>query len=220
MPFDVFELVLFRELDKFGSDFYFLQVGANDGVMNDSLNPLIRRYGLKGCLVEPLPDIFSELVKNYHDQPQLTFLNCMIGASDGNAIIHRFKRDAPVPAEFYHGLAREDGAYIRSRAEANGLLDYIEATSCRVYSFKSVISELPVKQISMLYIDTEGSDDKIIEAAFKEGVFPSIIQYEWTELPANRRYALKMLLLDHGYRFIDIGADTVCLRNGDAQINN
>ncbi|MCI5117039.1 MAG: hypothetical protein D3913_03595 [Candidatus Electrothrix sp. LOE1_4_5] len=64
----------------------------------------------------------------------------------------------------------------------------------------------------MLYKDTEGSDEKIIKNAFQAGLYPPIIHYEWTEMSIERRYLLKMKLLDNGYRFIDVGADTVCVR--------
>src|SRR5215207_8561123 len=71
MPFDVFELALLKAISDETQDFYFVQIGANDGVMNDSLNPQIRKYGFRGCLVEPMPDVFNILQHNYRDQPQL-----------------------------------------------------------------------------------------------------------------------------------------------------
>jgi FkbM family methyltransferase len=212
MPFDVLELALLKAISHEKQDFYFVQVGANDGVMNDSLNPLIRKYGFRGCLVEPMPDVFNILQHNYRDQPQLDFRNVMIGERDGDAPIHRFKRDAPVRHEFFHGLARQDADYIYTRAKSEGLENYIETVHCRMVTFESLMADLPVRHVSMLYVDTEGRDDSIIDAAFGADVFPPIINYEWTEMPLERRCGLKMRLLDHGYRFVDVGADTVCLR--------
>jgi len=84
--------------------------------------------------------------------------------------------------------------------------------------FQSFIAELPVKQISMLFIDGEGRDDEVIDAAFGAGIFPSIVNYEWTEMPVERRCALKMTLLDNGYRFIDVGSYTVCRREEHAYL--
>jgi len=211
-PFDALELAVQTRLLKEQNAFYFVQIGANDGVLADSLNPLIRKYGLRGCLVEPMRDVFSDLVKNYADQPQLDFRSVMIGNTDGVGKIYRFKRDAPVPAEFFHGLARTDSNYIQQRAESVGLHDSYESVECSMQTFRTFLTTLPTSNISMLYIDTEGSDDQVIEAAFEAGVFPAIINYEWSEMSAERRYLLKMRLLDNGYRFIDIGADTVCLR--------
>jgi len=59
MPFNVFELALLKIIVDKGEQFYFVQIGANDGVIADSLNPLIRKYRLRGCLVEPMRDVFE-----------------------------------------------------------------------------------------------------------------------------------------------------------------
>jgi FkbM family methyltransferase len=211
-PFNALELALQLQILKEGEKFYFVQVGANDGVLADSLNPLIRKYRLRGCLVEPMKDVFHELIDNYSDQPQLDFRAVMIGEADGTGVIYRFKRDAPVPADFYHGLARTDRDYIKRRAVSVGLSGMYESVQCTMQTFNTFMATLPSNNISMLYVDTEGSDDKIIESAFGAGIFPPIINYEWTEMSAEKRFLLKMRLLDNGYRFIDIGADTVCLR--------
>ncbi|MCI5118210.1 MAG: hypothetical protein D3913_09660, partial [Candidatus Electrothrix sp. LOE1_4_5] len=120
-PFDVLELAVRVQLFKKKDDFYFVQIGANDGVLADTLNPLIRKYRLHGCLVEPMKDVFNELKQNYSDQTQLDLREVMIGERNGLGKIHRFKRDAPVPASYYHGLARQDADYIRRKAKAEGL---------------------------------------------------------------------------------------------------
>lgn len=214
LPFDVLEALIFKELARLGDDFYFIQVGANDGVLNDFLNPLIRKYQLKGCLVEPMPDVFELLRKNYADQPQLDFRNVLIGDANGTGTIHRFKRGAAVPADFYHGLARQDGNYIEARARQHGLGDAVEAIYCPMQDFGALLDSLPTRNIALLYVDTEGSDDQVVLAALSAGLHPAIIQYEWTEMPVERRAALKQRLLEFGYRFLDVGADTVCLRVG------
>ena len=210
-PFDVLDVVIQARLKKESQDFYFIQIGANDGVLADSLNPLIRKYGLRGCLVEPMKDFYKDLINNYSDQPQLDFRNSLISDSDGHGEIHRFKRDAPVPA-FFHGLSREDFEYIKKRAISLGLEDHIETVKVEKQSFSSLLKSLDVKSISLLYVDTEGSDDKVINSVFSCGLYPPVIQYEWSEMSLARRHQLKMSLLDNGYRFIDVAADTICLR--------
>ena len=42
-PFDALELVVQLQLCKEKETFYFVQIGANDGVLADSLDPLILR---------------------------------------------------------------------------------------------------------------------------------------------------------------------------------
>lgn len=211
MPFDVLELATAKLAAELGDNFYFVQIGANDGILNDFLRPLIQKYHLKGCLVEPMEDVYHLLQRNYAGQPGLEFRNILIGEVDGKSEIYRFKRDATVPQEFFHGLARQDGEYIRRRAKEVCLEEAVEIVSCEMQTFATFAAGLPVDRIDLLYVDTEGSDDKIVIAALEAGFHPFIINYEWSEMSLERRYALKRRLLDYGYRFIDVGADTVCL---------
>jgi FkbM family methyltransferase len=210
-PFDVLDVVIQARLKKEGADFYFIQMGAHDGVLADSLNSLIRRYSLQGFLVEPMKNFYEDLINNYSDQPQLVFKKKMISESDGYGEIHRFKRDAPV-LDFFHRLARGDFQYIKKRAISEGLEDHIETIKIENQTFPSLLKSPDTKSVSLLYVDTEGSEDKIIYSAFSCGLYPPVIQYEWTAMPPARRHQLKITLLDNGYRFVDVGADTICLR--------
>lgn len=211
-PIDVFDYVLAKHVLETGAKFRFIQVGANDGVYGDSLAPQIRKYHLTGCLVEPIPDIFERLKENYRDSPQLVFCNCMIGSEGGKGEIYRFKPDAPVPHEFYHGLARQDSEYIYRRARGVGLADYVEKVQCIERSFASLIRELGYQSLDLLFIDTEGSDDKIIYQVFAAGFYPKLIHYEWSEMSLTRNCELKTRLVKEGYRFIDLPSDTLCVK--------
>ena len=211
-PFALLDVVIGDRSARRGDAFYFIQVGANDGILADSLNPLIRKHSLRGCLIEPMPDTFERLKANYSDQSQLIFRNVMIGEDDGEGLIHRFLPDADVPQDFYHGLARSDGDYIRKRAASVGLCDQIETLTCPRWSFRTLVSDLGERDIDLLFVDTEGSDDSVIRAAFVADIRPAIIHYEWSEMPIERRCALKQRLLDEGYRFMDVGGDTIALR--------
>jgi hypothetical protein len=58
----------------------FLQIGAYDGLAGDPLRPIVaedeRWYGI---LVEPQPQAFERLQRNYRDAAhRLVFLNCAI----------------------------------------------------------------------------------------------------------------------------------------------
>ena len=45
--------------------FFFVNIGANDGVVADPTYPFIRKYGWRGIAVEPVPYVFDQLKKNY-----------------------------------------------------------------------------------------------------------------------------------------------------------
>ena len=63
-PFDLLDLVVRDYLSK-NEDFYFVQIGASNGIRSDKLYTLICEFHLKGLLVEPLPDQFEELKQYY-----------------------------------------------------------------------------------------------------------------------------------------------------------
>jgi len=65
-----------------------LQIGANDGVMEDPIRESILRLKLPALLVEPLPDLFSRLKTNYADQSQIYFENVAIGQSPGTVNLY------------------------------------------------------------------------------------------------------------------------------------
>ena len=50
-------------------DFFFVNVGANDGVTGDPIYPFIKRYGWQGIAVEPAPPVCERLRANYADLP-------------------------------------------------------------------------------------------------------------------------------------------------------
>ncbi|MCK7538606.1 MAG: hypothetical protein MZV63_50430 [Marinilabiliales bacterium] len=60
-------------LDKYSREHKpvtFLQVGANDGFINDPLHKFIKRDNWNGVLLEPQPDVFNDfLVKLHRKRP-------------------------------------------------------------------------------------------------------------------------------------------------------
>lgn len=75
--FDVLSLVVEKYLAK-QKPFFFVQIGTNDGIQDDPVRKLILTHKLPGLFVEPTPDIFSLLCRNYADLPQLQFANVAI----------------------------------------------------------------------------------------------------------------------------------------------
>lgn len=95
-PFAILPLLI-KEQIATGEPFFFVQVGANDGVWDDPLHDLVLEFHLSGLLIEPLPDIFDKLKHNYRDQPQLLFENVAILSRDGDVPIHRVRNDVDLP---------------------------------------------------------------------------------------------------------------------------
>ena len=54
-------------------DFFFVNVGASDGVVADPIFPFIERYGWHGIVVEPVPYVFAQLQENYRHLENVIF---------------------------------------------------------------------------------------------------------------------------------------------------
>ena len=91
LPFDLFEHVLVKVLHETGPSFRFIQVGANDYLMDGKFSSLIRKYKISGCLVEHIPYYFERLKLNYSDQPQITLCNIMVNTNKNNTENPRLK---------------------------------------------------------------------------------------------------------------------------------
>ncbi len=59
-------------------DFFFLNIGACDGVMGDPVYPLVCKYHWAGIAIEPVPHNFARLEENYRGEPQVILENAAI----------------------------------------------------------------------------------------------------------------------------------------------
>ena len=62
---------------------FFVQVGAMDGVANDPIHKFVIDKVWRGILIEPMPDMFARLQKNYEGCDGLTFVNCAVTDYEG-----------------------------------------------------------------------------------------------------------------------------------------
>ena len=55
-----------------------IQIGANDGLLFDVLNPYIKKFNPSSLLVEPVLENFEKLKKNYNNLDNVKFENSAI----------------------------------------------------------------------------------------------------------------------------------------------
>lgn len=197
------------------ADFFFVQIGANNGVRADPLRSLVVRYHLRGLMVEPLRDVFVELKRNYASETQLAFANVAIATQNGEATLFRFKPEAPVP-DWAHGLATWDGDKIRRIARDWKLDHCVEEARVRTVTFAGLLNEYSITNMALLQIDTEGFDLEVIKMALRTGVRPALVNYEFIHLSLEDRLESCRLLAACGYCFLHGPTDTLAVL-GDGQ---
>jgi FkbM family methyltransferase len=200
---DVLELVVDR-LDPLRSDFFFLQVGANNGEDTDQINAMIRRYNWRGILLEPQRHVFADLVKNYAGCDRLIFENAALAYSDGD------KDFWTVPDHHSHGSFDKR---VLHRSGFKG--PEIEQLSVKTMSIRTLLAKHAVDHIDLLQIDTEGFDFEVIKIILAAGLLPAVINYEHLHLSNSDRSACVLRLGGLGYKMLQAGPeriDTVAYR--------
>ena len=192
-------------------EFFFVQIGANDGIRADDAYNFITRNKLKGIVVEPLKDMFEKLCKNYVYHPQIIKINKAIHSSAKEIPLYRIKSDADVP-DWCHGIASFDKNHLLNKKEH--ILDfdkYIVEESVDCITLDELFTITKTDHISFLQIDTEGYDFEIIKMLDFKKYRPQIIRYEYNLLSKNDNLACIELLNKYGYKFFEDGNNIIAL---------
>jgi len=174
-----FESFLYKYLTK-NKTFTFLQIGANDGVMNDPIYQfnMKNKMAIRGFVLEPLPDIYKSLVKNYKNCPGVKPFNLAIHATESEMILHRVK---PALADSVPYFARGVASFNEEHWKKSTLvpnIDFMERVKVKCISFGSFIKLNSISKLDLLLLDTEGYDYEILMSINFTDIKPRIIRFE------------------------------------------
>lgn len=204
---NVFWLGLRLAMARAGSDFFFVQIGANNGVSDDPIHEFVVKYHLSGVLIEPQPLIFLELRRNYAAEPQLLFENAAISAKDGEAKMYCAKAEDGKPTSGQTTFRREVLQYqIGRRAK-------IEEIKVPTRTFQTLFARHAIRRVDLLQIDTEGFDCEILKLFDFMAYSPTIIRFEHIHLSRRELTEAVTKLTDLGYQLHRDAIDLVAIRN-------
>ena len=211
-PFNVLEFIVADFLSR-NRRFFFVQAGANNGIRWDPLHDLICKHHLAGLLVEPLPDIFDELRKNYAMEPQLSFEGSALAEEEGVQSLFRVKLDAPV-GDWAQGVASFNKLHVINhlKSELEEWEQFIEEVKVPTIPVTTLLQKHSIAEITLLQIDTEGHDFEILKMFLSARMFPEVINFERVNLSFRDQQESRRLLVENGYRFLDVGIDTLAIR--------
>ena len=191
-------------------DFFFVQIGAFDGVTEDPLHDFIVRHEWSGLLVEPQERYFQALCATYADRPRLMLRNVAVGERDEIRPFYRVV--GPGIPEWTAQLASFDTAIILRHEDAETQLrGHLVCEQVQSVSFESLLGE--VDHVDLLQIDAEGYDATLIELFDFARWQPSIVQFEHRHLSLHKHDAAMRRLIQHGYRVAVARFDTVAYRD-------
>lgn len=190
----IFDLVVTTAMLR-NSSFFFIQVGANDGVTNDPIYHLLADFNPHGVLLEPLPGPFEKLRSNYAQCTNLHFENAALSDHCGEKEIFLIK-----PEYAYDGkngkkiipdrLASFDPGHAKRylgktngwSREAIDRRDMITSEKVRSITFDYIFEKYKPHNVDMLVVDAEGYDYSVLKLFDFEKFKPKIIYYEHSGL--------------------------------------
>ena len=180
-PYSVFDFESFLERHLIvHKSLTFVQIGANDGIMNDPLYRFNQNHtaAVSGFVLEPLPDIFMNLVENYRNCPKIIPVNVAIHEENSEMEIYRIKQEhEKALPKFARGIASFDPNHWE-KTKLVPSADYVQSEKVKCISLKNFTREREIHSLDLLLIDTEGHDYAILKAIDFKVLKPKIIRFE------------------------------------------
>lgn len=181
-----------------------VQIGAFDGIQCE------QAYGLRNLilnnfhechLIEPLPDAFEDLKKNYEKSVnQINFYNLAIYDFDGKKDFH------------VNPTTLTESSFVRHTD--------CETISVETRTLSTFLKENNIDKIDGLFLDVEGVEDTIIHQLFETtNIRPKVIRYEFPHLKDNN--SLEKFITSNGYVIMNCMfglGDKVCIKNAILKI--
>lgn len=194
---------------KRNGQFFFVQIGANDGVGTDPIHTNIERHGWNGVLVEPVTHTFAALQRNYAGRAGLRFANVAVAESEGKATM-------------FAGVEMPDGSknplgpmssfcpdVIQKHAWIVDDVDHlVRPTEVQTTTLAKLFQDYDVTELDGLFVDTEGYDKVVLDQLDYDQYRPNFILYEHIHLTHDDQVELTGTLRDQGYELTTLRRDT------------
>jgi hypothetical protein len=204
------------------SNFTILQIGANDGVQDDLIRPLITKYNLKSHLVEPIKEHYQNLCSNYVDFTNVKCHNLAISDIDGEKIMTTIEYDESLPI-WCKGLSTFDitrnflsgfgGYQLKDDLRNSELFNKIKNSRTEIVvstkTLDTFLSENKIDSIDVFVTDAEGHDFIIFNQLDFSKYSPKFIILETHTLSQRDKNVIVKKLVDNGYDILESSWDTV-----------
>ena len=207
-----------------------LQIGANDGKVNDPIFNFCQKYKNETfvVLIEPQVLVAKKLRENYKSHPNANIIIEAFG--DGRPItLYSVKPEFWSQLEIPYasdwpdyraatGVTSEIESHIVSWLVKYGSFthdsasDAIEKTVYPTITTESICEKYPECQnLDLLQVDVEGADDRVTRLVLDAGVRPFLINFESFHLSQDNLEAFVMYLQSKGYECFTRNKDTFCV---------
>lgn len=195
----------------------FVQIGAGDGVSGDPIHVLVLRNSWTGMLVEPVPYLFEQLVRNYAGHSGLRFENCAVAESSGTVPFWYLREsDENGLPPWYNQLGTfKLEILLKHESDVPNLRGLLEKTNVDCKSLRELISGSDSTALDLLLIDAEGYDDAIVKQVDGNAVAPHLVVFERKHLNLCQFNACFDHLTSLGYEIFECHHDALAVRRVD-----
>jgi len=181
-------------------DFFFIEIGANDGKMHDFVFKRVNKQHWRGILVEPVGYYFERLKAHYAGNDHLILENAAIAEQDGTRVLYRVKEGLSYLPAWVNGLGTfRQEVLLKHGWAIPDIHDCMVKEEVRCLTLASLLDKHAVKKLDLLLIDTEGYDYEIIKQIDFNNMAPKIIVFEHKHLSAEDRADCEELLRKNQY---------------------
>ena len=185
-----------------------IQIGANDGKRFDELNYFIKKYKIKSVLVEPIDKYFNELKSNYADLEYVKIENSAISVDD--EIAYLFVVNEKYINKYDEHVKGLNSFDINHLIKHDVKRKHIEKRKIISQTILSLIEKYSIKELDLLYVDTEGYDGKIVYEFVVKTKLKPIIIFEYIHIENKYFTKLINLLNEEKFKFFSINENLVC----------
>ena len=187
---------------------HFVQIGGNDGIMNDPIYEICKKFPdmFHGYIFEPVPEYFLELKKNYKFSNNIYLLNLAINNNAETAKIFKVKKNYLNKLD---DLSKGIASFQKDWWTKSNFVYHpkmIEEIDVNCVHTHYITNNLDIDFIDLLIIDTEGYDFEILKNFEFNRFKPNIIHFEHglidDVMNEDKFNEIKDLLSRHGYNFI------------------
>jgi FkbM family methyltransferase len=210
---NVFELVVNDFLKSRPAEtITLLQIGANDGMQQDPVRPILAGHAIRAVLVEPIPEVYERLCANYAGFARVQTVNSAIGVEDGT--LQLFMLNPGLAGESSLVTSFDKAAVENFRRLWKLEPDQMIAREVPCLTVASILARSAVDHAHIAAVDTEGMDCLICNQLLDLDAPPEIIHFEYANCPEAEVRKLLARLEQMGYAVARSGLDitaTNCL---------
>ncbi|MGZ4385559.1 MAG: FkbM family methyltransferase [Gaiellaceae bacterium] len=189
--------------------FFFVQIGAFDGVTDDPLHEYVRRFGWSGVLLEPQRRYFEALRDNYRDCQGLLLLRAALDRTSGTRTLYTIgDPEATGHPEWAGAVASFTREMLLKHRDLPDVADLIVAEPVETISFDELLVRAGTDRIDLIQVDAEGYDAEILRMIDFHRVMPAIVRFEHRLLSRKEHAGAIRLLTSVGYRILPEQFDT------------